>query len=301
MDRPAIDTVFPALPVWDGAGTSRIPFLAYTSDELHRRELERFFYKGHWCYVGLEAEIPNPGDFKRTAVGERSVILVARAGRNDPRRRERVRAPRHELLPRAQRQPQGLHLPVPPVELLAEGRPAGRAVQARRQAGRQGPGRHAGRLQAGGQRPHQAQGGDARRRRVRVVRRRGRAVRGLPRPGDPALVRPPVRRPHAEAPRLQPPAHPGQLEADAGKHQGPVPPGAAAHLVRHLRPLARRQQVRARDGRAPPPRGDDLDARQDRRRGAGDAGRELQGGHEARGSALPRHRPRKPGGAGRPR
>jgi salicylate 5-hydroxylase large subunit len=76
MDRPSIDTVFPALPVWDGAGTSRIPFLAYTSDELHRRELERFFYKGHWCYVGLEAEIPNPGDFKRTVVGERSVILV---------------------------------------------------------------------------------------------------------------------------------------------------------------------------------------------------------------------------------
>jgi salicylate 5-hydroxylase large subunit len=76
MDRPAIDTVFPALPVWNGAGTSRIPFLAYTSDALHRRELERFFYKGHWCYVGLEAEIPNPGDFKRTVVGERSVVLV---------------------------------------------------------------------------------------------------------------------------------------------------------------------------------------------------------------------------------
>ena len=27
-------------------------------------------------YVGLEAEIPKPGDFKRTAVGERSVILL---------------------------------------------------------------------------------------------------------------------------------------------------------------------------------------------------------------------------------
>ena len=76
MDRPTIDTVFPALPVWEGEGTSRIPFAAYTSEELHRRELERFFYKSHWCYVGLEAEIPNPGDFKRTVVGERSVILV---------------------------------------------------------------------------------------------------------------------------------------------------------------------------------------------------------------------------------
>ena len=61
---------------WETGDTSRIPFAAYTSAELHRRELERFFYRGHWCYVALEAEIPNPGDFKRTVVGERSVIVV---------------------------------------------------------------------------------------------------------------------------------------------------------------------------------------------------------------------------------
>ena len=68
--------VFPAELTWESDGTSRIPFGVYTRDELHRKELERFFYRGHWCYVGLEAEIPNPGDFKRTVVGERSVILV---------------------------------------------------------------------------------------------------------------------------------------------------------------------------------------------------------------------------------
>ena len=69
-------TVFPREPQWPGESTHQIPFLAYTSDELYQRELERFFYKGHWCYVGLEAEIPEPGDFKRTVVGERSVILT---------------------------------------------------------------------------------------------------------------------------------------------------------------------------------------------------------------------------------
>ena len=63
-------------PAWAGTGTSRIPFSVYTSDEVHRRELERFFYRNHWCYVGLEAEVPMPGDFKRTVIGERSVILV---------------------------------------------------------------------------------------------------------------------------------------------------------------------------------------------------------------------------------
>ncbi len=69
-------TVFPPSPTWEGVGTSRVPFAVYNSEQLHQRELERFFYRAHWNYVGLEAEIPNAGDFKRTLVGERSVLLV---------------------------------------------------------------------------------------------------------------------------------------------------------------------------------------------------------------------------------
>jgi salicylate 5-hydroxylase large subunit len=72
----AAPAVFPAEPRWESEGTSRIPFAAYTSDAIHERELERFFYARHWCYVAIEAEIPNPGDFKRTVVGERSVVVV---------------------------------------------------------------------------------------------------------------------------------------------------------------------------------------------------------------------------------
>ncbi|MEO5844835.1 MAG: salicylate hydroxylase, partial [Caldimonas sp.] len=53
MDRPEPAAVFPELLSWESAGTSRIPFAAYTSEALHRRELERFFYRNHWCYVGL--------------------------------------------------------------------------------------------------------------------------------------------------------------------------------------------------------------------------------------------------------
>ena len=48
-------TTFPEQIHWEANGTHRIPFLAYTIDELYRRELERFFYQNHWCYVGLEA------------------------------------------------------------------------------------------------------------------------------------------------------------------------------------------------------------------------------------------------------
>jgi salicylate 5-hydroxylase large subunit len=61
---------------WGSAPTSRAPGWIYTDPSVYQRELERFFYRGHWCYVGLECEVPEPGDFKRTVVGERSVILV---------------------------------------------------------------------------------------------------------------------------------------------------------------------------------------------------------------------------------
>ena len=44
---------------WETSGTSRIPFAVYTQADTHAKELERFFYKAHWSYVGLEAEIPN--------------------------------------------------------------------------------------------------------------------------------------------------------------------------------------------------------------------------------------------------
>jgi salicylate 5-hydroxylase large subunit len=61
---------------WPGEGSSRVPYWVYTDQELYRREQERIFSGPHWSYVALAAEIPNPGDFKSTFVGERSVIVV---------------------------------------------------------------------------------------------------------------------------------------------------------------------------------------------------------------------------------
>jgi len=226
----------------------------------------------------------------------------ARRRRLDQRGRERVRPSRHAVLPRAPRQPQGrrLHLPLSPVELHARRRPAGRALPPWREAGRQGQRRHAGRLQARRARPQQAEGGKARRRGLRGLRSRHRIARRLHGPGDPGLLRPALQRPQAHHPRLQPPAHSGQLEAHAGEHQGPVPPGPAAHLVRDLRPLARGQQVGVEDGPAPPARRHDLHARRQRQGRAGDTGVELQGKHEAQRRASSTSCP-SPGGAARRR
>ncbi len=61
---------------WSQSGSSRVPFWAYTDAQLYQRELDNIFYGPHWGYVGLEAEIPQTGDFKLSHVGERQVILV---------------------------------------------------------------------------------------------------------------------------------------------------------------------------------------------------------------------------------
>lgn len=61
---------------WSQPGSSRVPFWAYTDEQLYQRELEKIFYGPHWCYVGLAVEIPNLGDFKLSHVGERQVVMV---------------------------------------------------------------------------------------------------------------------------------------------------------------------------------------------------------------------------------
>ncbi len=62
--------------LWLDPGSSRIPYWAYTDPAIYQRELQHFFYGPHWCYVGLEAEIPKAGDYRLSRIGERSVIVV---------------------------------------------------------------------------------------------------------------------------------------------------------------------------------------------------------------------------------
>ena len=74
MNAPLLSTA--ELSRWNDAGSSRIPFWAYTDAQLYQRELEKIFYGPHWCYVGLDIEILNTGDFKLSHVGERQVLMV---------------------------------------------------------------------------------------------------------------------------------------------------------------------------------------------------------------------------------
>jgi salicylate 5-hydroxylase large subunit len=61
---------------WNTEDTGKIPYWVYTDEEVYQRELIRIWYGPHWLYCGLEAEIPEVGDFKATTLGERPVIMV---------------------------------------------------------------------------------------------------------------------------------------------------------------------------------------------------------------------------------
>ncbi len=55
---------------------SRVPYEFYVAGDIYQREQERIFGGRAWSYVGLAAELPKPGDFKRTTVGDRPVVLA---------------------------------------------------------------------------------------------------------------------------------------------------------------------------------------------------------------------------------
>jgi len=68
----------PTTPVkipWPRDDFSRIPYWLYHDRDVYRQEQEVIFKGKAWSFVGLEAEIPAPGDFRTTFVGETPVIV----------------------------------------------------------------------------------------------------------------------------------------------------------------------------------------------------------------------------------
>lgn len=61
---------------WHAMGIARVPYHIYTDPQIYAREQERIFCGKSWNYVGLSAEIPNPGDFKRAVIGDKPVVVI---------------------------------------------------------------------------------------------------------------------------------------------------------------------------------------------------------------------------------
>jgi anthranilate 1,2-dioxygenase large subunit len=54
---------------------TRVPYRLYHDPTIYQEEQERIFKGPTWSYLGLEAEIPNAGDFRTTFIGDTPVIF----------------------------------------------------------------------------------------------------------------------------------------------------------------------------------------------------------------------------------
>jgi len=73
IDNP-MDTLPSDLRWPDGEGT--IPDWIYTDPRVYALEQERIFMGRHWNFVGLECEVPKPGDYIRSFVGTVPVVVA---------------------------------------------------------------------------------------------------------------------------------------------------------------------------------------------------------------------------------
>ncbi len=64
---------------WSAEGITHVPLQVYVDPEIYMWEQDRIFRGPVWNYLGLEAEIPNSGDYITTKVGDTPVIVVRTA------------------------------------------------------------------------------------------------------------------------------------------------------------------------------------------------------------------------------
>jgi terephthalate 1,2-dioxygenase oxygenase component alpha subunit len=61
---------------WPSQGLHAVPFRVYTDPQEYALEQERVFKGPTWNYLGLAADVPNPGDFIVSSVGETPVVVT---------------------------------------------------------------------------------------------------------------------------------------------------------------------------------------------------------------------------------
>ncbi|WP_046007142.1 aromatic ring-hydroxylating oxygenase subunit alpha [Pseudoalteromonas rubra] len=60
---------------WPDAGVRRLPQHIYTDRDNFQRELDKIFFANSWNYVALSCEVPEPGDYILSSVGNVGVIV----------------------------------------------------------------------------------------------------------------------------------------------------------------------------------------------------------------------------------
>lgn len=61
---------------WPSADGSAVPYPLFTDEGIYRLEQERIYRGPTWSFLAMEAEIPAPGDFKATFIGDTPVVVT---------------------------------------------------------------------------------------------------------------------------------------------------------------------------------------------------------------------------------
>ena len=61
---------------WPAGGFTSAPYWVYSDPDVYAREQEVIFRGRSWHYLGLEAEVPEPGSYKNTYMGDANVLLT---------------------------------------------------------------------------------------------------------------------------------------------------------------------------------------------------------------------------------
>ena len=72
----AMATSIKETTTWPNDGVSRVPYQIYTDPEIYAAEQEKIFRGPIWSFVGIEREIPEPGDYQTTYIGDTPVIVL---------------------------------------------------------------------------------------------------------------------------------------------------------------------------------------------------------------------------------
>ncbi|MDB5835555.1 MAG: ring hydroxylating alpha subunit family protein [Caballeronia sp.] len=61
---------------WPSEGLTRVPYTLFQDEDVYADEQDAIFRGPNWNYLCLEAEVPNPGDFRSTFVGDAPVVVT---------------------------------------------------------------------------------------------------------------------------------------------------------------------------------------------------------------------------------
>ena len=60
---------------WPDDGVTRVPYRLFTDPAIYQREQEAIFRGSTWNYAALEVELPEPGDYVTTYIGDTPVVV----------------------------------------------------------------------------------------------------------------------------------------------------------------------------------------------------------------------------------